>query len=126
MNSASRFLRLATAPLILAAGATALCYTVAGDSLGFWLGPVALCALIVPPLAAGERDRLRAIVLSGAVTDGIAVMWLIAAALLSRATLLQWLMCYLVLLAFAWALCGITRLLRSGAIVTIISLAWLT
>jgi hypothetical protein len=119
-------LKAAIPPLILSIVTTALCYAAAGDSLGFWLGPIALCALIVPPLVARQPDRLRVLFEAGAVVDGVAVVWLIVALVSPQATRLQWLMCCLVLLAFAWALWGLTRVLRSAAVVTTIALAWLT
>jgi hypothetical protein len=119
-------IRLAAAPMFLSAVATAACWAAAGgNSLGLYLGPVALVALIVPPLVAAARDRLAALIVAGAVIDGVGVVWLLAA-LLSRTTLLQWLECYLVLAAFAWALCGLVRVLRSAALVTCFALAWLT
>jgi hypothetical protein len=118
-------LKTAAAPFALAVVAAVLCYVAAGMSLGFYLGPIALASLILPPLIAGERDRICALILAAAVIDGIGVVWFVAA-LGARTTLLQWLACYIVLAAYAWALCGLTRILRSAPIVTVLALAWLT
>ena len=123
--SFATLLKLAAAPFILSAAATALCFAATGNSLGGYLGPFALVAMMLPPLLASERDRLRALIIAASVVDGVGVVWLLAA-LASQTTLLQWLACYVVMASYAWALCGLCRALRSGAIVTCLALAWLT
>jgi hypothetical protein len=128
MSSASparRILELAAAPLALSILAAALCYLAAGTSLGFYVGPVALLALMLPPLVAGERDPVRSLIIAAATLDGIGLAWLIAA-VAGQATLLQWLACYVTVAAFASSLWGLTSLLRSATIVTLIALTWLT
>jgi hypothetical protein len=124
--SFGRLINLAATPAILAVVATLACYAVSGaNSLGFYLGPVAMISLILPPLVAGARDRMHVLAIAGGAIDGIGVVWLIAA-LATSTTLLHWLACYFVLVAYAMALCGLTRILRSGALVTVLALAWLS
>jgi hypothetical protein len=114
------------APLVLSAAIAAVCSAAAGMSLGFYLGPIALLTLNLPPLVAGEKQRFRAFIIAAAAIDGVGIAWLIAAVFGSRTTFLDWLQCYLVLVAYAAALWGLTRLLRSAALVTILALAWLS
>src|SRR5574342_331320 len=108
--SFGRLIKLAATPAILAIVATIACYAAAGNSLNFYLGPVAMIGLIVPPLVAGAKDRLTRLIVAGAAIDGVGVVWLVVV-LATRTTLLQWLACYVVLAAFAFALCGLTRVI---------------
>ena len=73
----------------------------------------------VSSVRAAPRSRTTATALSSTSASA-------GAALGSPTTLLQWLACYLVLAAYAWALCGLTRVFRSAALVTFLSIAWLT
>ena len=124
--SFGRLVNLAAAPFGLGVVAAAWCGLAAagGVSLGFYFGPIALLSLIVPPLLAGERDRLAGLIVAAAATDGVGIVWLFAIA--GRTTLPQWLACYLVLAAYAWALCGLVRVVRAAPIVTVAALAWLS
>ena len=124
-------LKLAAYPFALGLAVAVLCYLAAGVSLGFFLGPIAAAALVVPPMVSGSRDRFAAVVAAGAFTDSIGFAWLIAIST-PDVTFMQWLACYVILVAFAFALAGTAWLLRrgvgsiaSGAITTIAALAWL-
>ena len=124
-------LQAAALPFALALVIAMLCYSAAGHSLGFYLGPVVGASLVVPPLVAGARGRLGAVIVAGSVIDGIGVVWLVRA-LGADATLSQWLACYVVLAAFACALAGLTWVLRrtigglaASAVTIVLALAWL-
>ena len=104
----------------------------AGHSLGFYLGAVALAAIVIPPIAA-MQERLRdSVLVAGSVIDGIGIVWLIAA-LMTAVTIGQWFAAYMALLSFGLALWALTMLLRhalaatlAAAIVVILAVAWLS
>lgn len=124
MNFA-RIVKLSAPSLILCAAATGLCFAAAGNSLGFYLGPIALVSLILPPLAGVAKDRTHALIITAGAVDGVGIVWLLVA-LASQTTLWQWLQCYLLLAGYALALCGLVRLTRMASLVTVLALAWLT
>ena len=131
-TSLGALLRCAAYPLALGMVATILCYLAAGRSLGFFLGAVAMACLIVPPLVAGARDRLAAVIIAGSVVDAIGIVWLFAV-IGHGVTLAQWLACYSVLAAFAFGVAGLTWVLRravaaiaSSAIAVVIAVGWLS
>ena len=114
----------------LSAGAT---YISTGPTLAFYLLGPFLIALMLPPLVSMESKFLQRMLIAGAVIDGTALAWLITA-LGSTITISQWLAGYLVLIAWGFALGGLTAVLRrlrlpsipAGAIAVAIGLAWLT
>ena len=117
-------LRIAAAPFVIAALATLLCYAAAGNSLGFYLGPVFAIALILPPLVAAQQRLLDALVAAGAIIDAVGIAWLFAVSG-PHLSFLQWLQCYLVLAAFALALMALTRI-TAAWVAVIVGVAWLT
>src|SRR3954469_24654167 len=123
--SFAHIVKLAAAPAILCAAAAGLCYAAAGNSLGFYFGPVALMCLILPPIACAQSDRVDTLIVGAAAIDGTGLGWLLAV-IGSATTFVQWLQCYLVIAAFALALCGLARLVRSASVITVIALAWLS
>ena len=130
--SLASLLKLAAYPFALALAAAILCYLAAGLSLGFFLGPLAAAALVVPPMVSGARDRWSAVIVAGTYTDTVGLAWLLAV-FTPDVSFTQWLACYVILVAFVFALAGVAWMLRPGigplasaAITTIVSLAWLT
>jgi hypothetical protein len=118
--------------LLLGLLAGGLCYVSAGNSLGFYLGPVMLAGVLAPPLVAGQYRLRGAIFVAGAFLDAIGLIWLIPVFEAGASYLLPWFLCYLTLGAFVIALSGgawaCRRLLGptlGAAVVTILALAWL-
>lgn len=132
-RTVSDLLRAAAAPFALALLAGIACYLAGGPTLGLFFGPILFASILAPPLVLAERDLIGRLFVAGAIIDGIAVVWL-AAVIFSPTTLLQWLTCYLVLIAWVAALWGVAaaldRLLRlalaAQAVTVILALAWLT
>ena len=130
-TSLTSLLKLAAYPFTLGLVAAVLCYLAAGLSLGLFLGPVAAASLIVPPMVAAARDRVSAIIVAGSVGDAIGIVWLFAV-LSPDVSIVQWLACYAILIAYVFGLAGLVWLLRgvigslaSVSIVTITAVAWL-
>lgn len=117
---------------LLSAAFTAGCWWAAGIGLGLFFGSAAAVATLAGPLSLAGSDRWNRLLAWAAVVDGAGTVLLIAT-FLSVVTLTQWLWCYLVLCASAFALAGIAaalgRLFRSpaaGATMSIvIGYAWL-
>jgi hypothetical protein len=120
----SEIFRTATAPFVIAALAMLLCYAAAGNSLGFYLGPVMTITLILPPMVAAQRRFLDAIVVAGAMIDAVGIAWLLAV-FGPDLTFMQWLQCYFVLAAYALALMAIARA-TAAWLAVILGVAWLT
>lgn len=103
-----------------------------GFSLGFYFAGIVAAAILIPSLALAERSVLHRLFIAGAVTDGVAIMWL--AGLLGSLSIKQWLVCYALLICWAFALAGLAHLLdrviRNGlfasAIVVVIAILWLS
>ena len=121
-------------PLILSITAGLLCFWTAGMSLGLFLGGFVLVGLLTAPLIAPEQTWLGRALVIAAIVHGIAGIWLFAM-LRSNEGLGPWAACYLALAAWSIALGALTVLLRqvlrigrvgSGAIVSLLALAWLT
>jgi hypothetical protein len=109
-----------------------LSYLTSGDSLGFYLGPVVLAGIVVPPIAAGAPRARSAIFAAGAFLDAIGLIWLIPVFELGFGHLVNWIQCYLTLGAFVLALCGAAWLSRrlvgptlGAAVIVMLALAWL-
>lgn len=117
-------LRLSAWPFILAAAATSLCYAAAGGTLGFYLGPVMAVTLILPVMVAGHARLIGATIAAGAMLDAVGLAWLLAA-FGPNLTFLQWLQCYLLLAAYAFALMALTRA-TAAWVAVVLGVAWLT
>jgi len=113
-------------------GGAAMCCWVAGPSLGLFIGGVMLAAIVVPPLAlkkASWKSRFFAVV---AAVDGIGLVWL-TAMFQGQIQLFEWVWCFLVLAAFAFAIAGLAwccasagiHPIVSSAIAMVIALGWL-
>ena len=120
-------------PLILSTLAGLFCYFAAGISLGLFLGGILVAGLITGPLVAAEMTWLgRSLAVAG-IIHGIAGAWLFAT-IKADLDLGLWTASYLTLISMVFAMAGLTALLRrvglgrigSGALVTAMTLAWLT
>ena len=108
-------------------------YVAAGATLGLWFAGVLLATLVTPPLVLAHVSLARRAFAGGAVVDGIGLIWLVAA-FRSETSLGEWLACYLVLAAHAFALATLAMLLcRIGvnvmvasALAVVVGLLWLT
>src|SRR5262245_32583244 len=104
--------KAAAIPLQLGGVSGALCLIAAGNNpLGAWIGAIALITLILPPLTRDATDRWSLFFIAAAVIDGLPVP-LLACPFAARMSILQWLLCYLVLAAYGFALMTLGRLIR--------------
>jgi hypothetical protein len=124
MLSIYSLLRLSAWPFVIGGAAASLCYAAAGETLGFYLGPVMAVTLILPVLVAGQARLRDAMIVGGAITDAVGIAWLIAV-FGPNLTFTQWLACYLVLAAYALALLALTRA-TAAWFATLLGVAWLT
>ena len=109
-----------------------ICLILVGPTLGLFFGGLGLATTLLPAMSlAGTRwgDRL---IVAGGVSDGIALVWLVAV-FFSSVTLMQWLLCYLLLIAWCLALVGTASLIArfgneivTAAIVVVLGMLWLT
>src|SRR4051794_36517327 len=95
-------LRIAAWPFIIAAAAVSLCYVAAGETLGFYVGPVLAVTLILPVMVASQSRLVGAVLIAGAIVDALGLAWLIAV-VGPNLTFAQWLACYLILATYALA-----------------------
>jgi hypothetical protein len=108
-------------------------YVATGPTLGLFFGGLVIVALLVPPMVLCERSMVRQGLVASAVNDAVGLVWLVAV-FRTQTTLWQWLQCYLVLAAFAFALWGCARAIRaarlpmvpSGALTVTLAMLWLT
>ena len=117
-------LHLSAWPFALAAAATSLCYAAAGETLGFYLGPVMGVTLILPLMVASQTRLFGAIIVAGAMIDAVGIAWILAV-FGTNLTVLEWLACYLMLAAYALALAALTRA-TAAWIAVVLGIAWLT
>jgi hypothetical protein len=120
----------AIAAALLSVAVGIACYLAAGPSLDFYLGTVLMAAILTPATALGsEQQKLRwmSVVV---IVVALSTVWLAAGAVSAFA----WIQCVLVLTGFVVALAAAAILLYrlglppvlAAAIVTVLSLAWLT
>jgi hypothetical protein len=128
--SLASILRAALGPFIGGIVIASICWLACGITLGLFIGGVALTAIVLPPLTVRDEHPRHAFLAAASLVDGIAIVWLVAA--LMELSLLQWLQGYIVLIAFAAGLFGLTIALRrivgptgASAITTFVALAWL-
>ena len=108
-------------------------WALSGLTLGLFLGPLALSAVAVAPLALAEPSAWRRAFAWAALCDGVSATWLAAAAW-GPVTLRQWLLCTLVLTAFTALVAVMAAALNrlrlhpapAAAVPTALALAWLT
>ena len=124
-RSALAIAKTAAVPFVLGILSAVLCVAAAGgDSLGAWIGSIALVTLIIPPFASSARDRWSAFFAAGAAIDGIALT-LLTCVFAGRMTFTQFLACYAVLAAYGLALMTLARTIRMPLTIVLAS-AWLT
>jgi hypothetical protein len=119
--------------LLIGTAAAGACWMAAGATLGLFFGGVAFCTILVPPLVLSEPRLIDRLVITAAIIDGTAVVWLIAA-FTPALSLVQFLICYAVLIAWCVALLGLAWLAASvlradvpaAATATLLGLIWLT
>jgi hypothetical protein len=117
-------LRIAAWPFIIAAAAVSLCYAAAGHTLGFYLGPVLAITLILPVIVSSQSRLVGAVVGAGAIVDAVGIAWLLAV-FGPNLTFVQWLGCYCIVAAYAFALMALTRATAAWFAV-LAAVAWLT
>ena len=116
---------IAGIPFLLGGVAGVLCVLASGNGpLGAWIGAIALVTLILPPLTRDARDRWTLFFIAAAVIDGLALP-LLAGLFAGNIRAVQWLSCYLVLVAFGFALMTLARLIRPLPTIVLASL-WLS
>jgi len=125
------FAALVSLPIAFAAAGA--CWWAAGPSLGLFFGGIAFAAVLTPALVCGESTCLGRFLAAAGIWLGIGVVWL-AAVFTTDTTLGQWTECAALLAAFILAMAGLCVVLMrlrfspvaAAAVVTVLSLAWLT
>lgn len=120
-------------PLLISTICAVASYAALGPTLAAFLAGLIIITLLAPALTLAEESRLHRALSFAAVITPIAIMW----AFPVFQTIIQpteWLLCVLVLSAYAAALVGLATLLEqlklgpiaACAIVTTLGLAWLS
>lgn len=120
-------------PLLLSGAFTGACFAAAGPSLGLFIGGLLGVTLLAPAMALWRRDPLERTLTAGSVVDGAAIVWLIPV-VMSHVTSMQWLLAYVLLAAYATAICGLAVALHrrgfsdvaANAVTLVLALLWLT
>ncbi|MGE5608020.1 MAG: hypothetical protein ACM359_02095 [Bacillota bacterium] len=128
-----RWILAAAAPLLLSSLLMLLCYIATGPTLGLYFGGIAVFTLIGPALVLAETDRWNRAFVADAIVSIIALTWLLPV-FQSLVGFGHWFGCYLLLAAYALALCGIAlslerlglRPVAAAATTVLLALAWLT
>jgi hypothetical protein len=127
----------AVRPLTIAAAIARTCaiglYLVTGTTLGLFFGGPVIVALLLPPLVLMRDKFAHRGLLASAVNDSVGVVWL-AAVFTPHVSFVQWLLSYLLLAAFSFALWATTSLLvglrmprlLASAASTIAGMLWLS
>lgn len=117
-------------PLLLSGGAAGLCHWAAGNSLGLYLGMLAVALALSAALTVAEAGWRRQLVALGGGVLGIAIVLLIAGGI----TVMEWAKVVLVLGAFALSMGGMAAGLArwrihpaiAAAAPTLLGALWLT
>jgi len=117
-------LRISAWPFVMATLATGLCYAAAGETLGFYLGPVMAVTLILPVMVAGSARLRDAMIVAGAMVAAVAIGWVLTA-FGANLSFIQWLACCLILAAYAFALTALARA-TAAWFATLLGVVWLT
>ena len=130
MKPPAYFYSAAVWPALISVAVGVACYVAAGPSLDFFLGTVLMAGILTPALTLrSEQQKLRWISVT-VIIVALAMVWLAADAI----SVFAWIQCILVLAGFVGALAAAAILLNrlglppvlAAAIVTVLSLAWLT
>lgn len=127
-----RFLRAYLPGLALSVLATGLCGWAAGLTLGYFLGAIALIALIAPALVAGQAGLMDRALAAAGVADGVGVALLVAV-FTPALGLWQWVQVYLLAVVWAAMLGALVHLLihlrvqrwGAAALVLLVGMLWL-
>ena len=117
----------------LAAGFTIAAMLTCGASLGLFFAGFFTLTMLLPPLLLTRDAISQQLFIAACAVDGIATVWLFAVAS-PQISFMQWLACYVLLVAYASLPAGMTicllrlRLapLAASALTVVLSLAWLT
>jgi hypothetical protein len=121
------------AGFVLACAGTYVCFAKCGATLALFLFGFFLLTPLLPPLVLTQQRTGMRLFIAACVVDGIAVVWLFAVAL-PQVRFLQWLACYVALIAYATLVSGVAIALvrfriapfAASAIAVVLSLIWLT
>jgi hypothetical protein len=121
------------ATLLFSLAASAAMVTASGVNLGMLFGAIALAAILIPPMSLVRAKLGHALLICAMVCDGLAIPWLIAL-WNAPVTLIQLLLCYVLMIGWCAALFGLTlamaRFFRdeitSSAIVVVLAMLWLS
>lgn len=127
------WLHSALLPFTLGSLLGILCYVAAGNTLGFYLGPLAMITLVGPPLLLAESHWLNRLFVADGLVFATALVWL-AGLFHPSLVFLDWLRCCLILGAYTSALLALAVFLHrlrlpplaASTISVIFALAWLT
>jgi hypothetical protein len=127
-----------TGPAVAVSGGIALLmavilYLSTGPTLGLFFGGVVIVTLLLPPMVTREHLWLPQGLVASTLTDAVALVWLLAV-FTTDTTLLQWLACYVLLVAYAFALWAVVRFLHAlnlpaipaSALTLTLAAMWLT
>ena len=127
----------AARPVTIAAAIALACaiglYVLTGTTLGLFFGGPVIVALLLPPVVL-MRDRfVQQGLIASALNDSVGIVWL-TSVFTPHVSFVQWLLCYLLLAAFAFALWAMTSMLVAlrmpkvvaSAVATVASLLWLS
>jgi hypothetical protein len=126
-------LSVALFPFLLTLLSAFACYSVAGPSLGLFIGGLVLVTLIVPIVSMAEARILDRLIASAAVVCALVLVWLIAT-FNSETYIREWIGCSIILASYAILLAALPsglRLVRcspvvSAALTVTVGLFWLT
>jgi hypothetical protein len=129
----NRRLLLSIIAFLLAFALSSICFATCGASLALFLAGFFILTPLLPPVVLTQQTLKSRLLMAGCVVDGIGVVWLFAITS-PQISFVQWLLCYLALIAYATLLSGMTlallklRLapLAASATTVVCSLIWLT
>ena len=130
MKPLSYFYSAALWPALLSVAVGVACYVAAGPSLDFFLVTVLMAGILAPALALGHEQQKLSWITAATIVIALVTVWLAVAAI----SVFAWIQCTLVLAGFVGALTAAAILLNrlglppvlAAAVVTVLSLAWLT
>ena len=116
-----------------ACGLTSICFVVCGASLALFLAGFFFLTPLLPPLVLMQKQSISRVFVAACVGDGIGIVWLLAV-FSPQVSFLQWVKCYVVLIAYATIPSGLAiTLVRArisplfaSALSVVLWLLWLT
>lgn len=118
--------------LIIASTAAGALWGAVGNTLGLWLGGLALGAILAPAFAVRRAGWVDRVLAAGSAADPVAAVWL-ASALLTQVPAWSWFSCAILLYAVCAASAAVAVLVASSraprfigsAVAVILLLAWM-